>query len=121
LDTWLGRVALGRVELTEIVDTWISEPYGDRDEYHDRGSSGEAPPGGPAARGAGHGQRGHDRYYGISQQNFYVWSARYHELGPDGLKDPSRRPKTSPKATHVDVVGKILTGPRHHRIDAEEF
>jgi transposase-like protein len=61
------------------------------------------------------------RYYGISQQNLYVWSARYHELGPDGLKDPSRRPKTSPKATHVDVVGKILTGPRHHRIDAEEF
>jgi transposase InsO family protein len=48
------------------------------------------------------------RYYGISRQNFYVWKRRYDELGPDGLKDRSRRPKTSPKATHVDVVGKIL-------------
>ena len=48
------------------------------------------------------------RYYGISRQNFYVWKRRYDELGADGLRDRSRRPKTSPKATHVDVVGKIL-------------
>lgn len=48
------------------------------------------------------------RYYGISRQNFYVWKRRYDELGPDGLKDRSHHPKTSPNATHVDVVGKIL-------------
>jgi transposase InsO family protein len=48
------------------------------------------------------------RYYGISRQCFYVWQRRYDELGPEGLKDRSHRPKTSPNATHVDVVGKIL-------------
>jgi transposase InsO family protein len=48
------------------------------------------------------------RYYGISRQSFYVWKRRFDELGPDGLIDRSRRPKVSPNATHVDVVGKIL-------------
>jgi hypothetical protein len=48
------------------------------------------------------------RYYGITRQSFYLWKRRYEELGPDGLKDRSRRPKTSPNATHADVVGKIL-------------
>ena len=48
------------------------------------------------------------RYYGITRQTFYIWKRRYEEFGPDGLKDRSRRPKVSPNATHVDVVGKIL-------------
>jgi hypothetical protein len=48
------------------------------------------------------------RYYGISRQSFYVWKRRYDELGETGLIDRSHRPKTSPNATHVDVVGKIL-------------
>jgi transposase InsO family protein len=48
------------------------------------------------------------RYYGITGQTFYIWKRRYDELGDDGLKDRSHRPKTSPRATHVDVVGKIL-------------
>ena len=48
------------------------------------------------------------RYYGITRQSFYVWKRRYDELGLEGLKDRSRRPKVSPNATHVDVVGKIL-------------
>jgi transposase InsO family protein len=48
------------------------------------------------------------RYYGITRQSFYVWKRRYEELGPDGLRDRSCRPKVSPRATHVDVVGKIL-------------
>ena len=48
------------------------------------------------------------RYYGITRQSFYVWKRRFEELGADGLKDRSRRPKVSPNATHVDVVGKIL-------------
>jgi Helix-turn-helix domain len=63
-------------------------------------------PNDPAACGRGHGQCAMTcRYYGISRQTFYVWKRRYDELGPDGLKDRSRRPKTSPNATHVDVVG----------------
>ncbi|HUQ63372.1 MAG TPA: IS481 family transposase [Acidimicrobiales bacterium] len=48
------------------------------------------------------------RYYGITRQCFYSWKRRYEELGEEGLKNRSTRPKVSPRATHVDVVGKIL-------------
>lgn len=48
------------------------------------------------------------RYYGITRQSFYCWKRRYEELGIEGLKDRSRRPNVSPKATHPDIVGKIL-------------
>jgi transposase len=48
------------------------------------------------------------RYYGISRQMFYTWQRRYDAEGVDGLKARSRRPKTSPNATHADVVGKII-------------
>jgi transposase InsO family protein len=54
------------------------------------------------------------RYYGITRQSFYVWKRRYEECGLDGLKDRSRRPKVSPNATHVDVVGKILYLRQHY-------
>ncbi len=48
------------------------------------------------------------RYYGISRQSFYKWLRRYEELGPEGLRDRSRRPHVSPNATRTEVVGKIL-------------
>jgi transposase len=48
------------------------------------------------------------RYYGVTRQSFYTWKRRYDELGEEGLKDRSRRPHHSPRATQVDVVGKIL-------------
>jgi transposase-like protein len=48
------------------------------------------------------------RYFGISRQVFYTWRRRYDELGADGLRDRSRRPRVSPNATHVEVVGKII-------------
>jgi transposase len=48
------------------------------------------------------------RYYGISRTVYYRWLRRYREQGVDGLRDLSRRPRHSPNATHVDVVGKIL-------------
>jgi transposase len=54
------------------------------------------------------------RYYGISRQRFYTWRRRYDELGLEGLKDRSRRPRVSPNATHVDVVGKILYLRQHY-------
>jgi len=48
------------------------------------------------------------RYYGVSCQYFYTWKRRYDELGTEGLKDRSRRPKQSPRATHTEVVGKVI-------------
>jgi hypothetical protein len=44
------------------------------------------------------------RYFGITRQSFYTWKRRYDELRDEGLKDRSRRPKTTPNATHVDVI-----------------
>jgi transposase-like protein len=38
------------------------------------------------------------RYYGVSRQSFYKWLRRYEELGPEGLRDRSRRPHVSPNA-----------------------
>jgi transposase InsO family protein len=48
------------------------------------------------------------RYYGISRPLFYKWKRRYEDEGLDGLRDRSRRPKTSPKATPTEVVGKVI-------------
>src|SRR5512132_3185810 len=48
------------------------------------------------------------RYYGISRQCYYQWYRRYQAGGVDGLRDRSKRPLVSPRATHVEVVGKIL-------------
>ena len=48
------------------------------------------------------------RYFGISRQLYYIWLRRYHADGPEGLRPRSRRPKTSPNATHTEVVGKIV-------------
>ena len=54
------------------------------------------------------------RYYGITRQSFYTWRRRHEELGEDGLRPLSRRPRVSPRATHVDVVGKILYLRQHY-------
>ena len=34
--------------------------------------------------------------YGVSRQSVYTWKARYASAGTDGLKEVSRRPRTSP-------------------------
>jgi transposase len=49
------------------------------------------------------------RYFGVSRQAYYTWSRRYQADGVDGLRARSRRPKTSPGATHVEIVGKSFT------------
>jgi transposase InsO family protein len=54
------------------------------------------------------------RYYGISRQVFYRWQRRYEAEGLDGLRDRSKRPKTSPRATHTEVVGKIIYLRQHY-------
>jgi transposase-like protein len=48
------------------------------------------------------------RYYGISRQVYYKWLRRYEQGGFDALRDRSSRPHVSPKATRVEVVGKII-------------
>lgn len=47
------------------------------------------------------------RYYGISRSAFYKWQERYEKEGVEGLKNKSRRPHTSPRATKTEIVGKI--------------
>lgn len=47
------------------------------------------------------------RYYGISRMTFYRWYHRYRELGAEGLKDRSRRPHFSPKATKIEILAKL--------------
>jgi hypothetical protein len=54
------------------------------------------------------------RYYGISLQRFYTLRRRYDELCLEGLKDRSRRPRVSPNASHLDVVGKTLYLRQHY-------
>ena len=48
------------------------------------------------------------RYYGISRNLYYKWYRRYEAEGVAGLRDRSRRPLNSPRATELEVVGKIL-------------
>jgi len=48
------------------------------------------------------------RYFGISRPTYYKWLRRYEVEGTDGLRDRSRRPHTSPRATQAEVVEKII-------------
>jgi transposase InsO family protein len=54
------------------------------------------------------------RYYGISRQAYYVWYRRYQANGVQGLRDRSKRPLVSPRATRVEVVGKIIYLRQHY-------
>ena len=54
------------------------------------------------------------RYFGITRQAFYIWLRRYEEHGLEGLRDRSRRPRTSPNATKPEVVGKIVYLRQHY-------
>jgi transposase InsO family protein len=54
------------------------------------------------------------RYYGISRQVFYKWRRRFDELGLDGLRDRSSRPRVCPNETRTEVVGKIIYLRQHY-------
>jgi transposase len=41
-------------------------------------------------------------------QRHYTWQRRFDAEGVDGLKARSRRPRTSPNATHTELVRKII-------------
>ena len=61
------------------------------------------------------------RYYGISRATFYKWQHRFEAEGPAGLGDRSRRPKSCPHQTHVDVVGKILYLRQNYHFGPEKI
>jgi transposase len=54
------------------------------------------------------------RYFGITRQAYYTWRRRYEEQGLNGLRERSRRPRSSPNATKADVVGKIVYLRQHY-------
>ncbi len=54
------------------------------------------------------------RYFGISRTRYYHWYNRYRETGLEGLRDRSRRPHVSPRATPWDVVDRILYLRRYY-------
>ena len=61
------------------------------------------------------------RYFGISRQLYYTWLRRYRSQGPEGLRDRSRRPNVSPRATSTEVVGKILYLRQQYHFGAEKI
>jgi transposase len=54
------------------------------------------------------------RYFGISRPTYYTWLRRYEADGVDGLRDRSKRPRTSLNATRVEVVEKIIHLRQHY-------
>lgn len=48
------------------------------------------------------------RYYGIGRTVYYEWYNRYQAEGEEGLRDKSRRPIHSPRATQAEVIAKII-------------
>jgi transposase InsO family protein len=54
------------------------------------------------------------RYFGISRPTYYTWLRRYETEGVDGLRDRSKRPRTSPNATRAEVVDKIIHLRQHY-------
>lgn len=48
------------------------------------------------------------RYYGIGRTAYYEWYSRYQAEGEEGLRDKSRRPIHSPRATQAEVIAKII-------------
>ena len=52
--------------------------------------------------------------YGISRKTGYKWIDRYLKEGPDGLRDRSRRPTSSPNGTPPELVHALLEARRRH-------
>lgn len=52
--------------------------------------------------------------YGTSRQSVYTWRDRYQAAGIDGLRDASRRPRTSPSRLPADVEALVCELRREH-------
>jgi transposase InsO family protein len=61
------------------------------------------------------------RYYGITRPTYYNWLRRYEAEGVDGLRDRSKRPRTSPNATSAEVVEKIVHLRQHYHFGPEKI
>lgn len=55
------------------------------------------------------------RRFGISAPTGYKWIGRFAEVGPEGLKDRSRRPRTSPARTLPELERAVLDLRDEHR------
>lgn len=61
------------------------------------------------------------RYFGISRPTYYTWLNRYEKEGVDGLRDRSKRPRTSPNATRADVIEKIIHLRKNYHFGPEKI
>jgi len=52
--------------------------------------------------------------FGVSRKTVYKWIKRYHELGPEGLKELSRAPVGHPNQTDDAVVRRLIQTKREH-------
>lgn len=52
--------------------------------------------------------------YGVSRQSVYAWRDRYAAGGIDGLRDVSRRPRTSPSRLPAEVEALVCELRRAH-------
>jgi transposase InsO family protein len=52
--------------------------------------------------------------YGVSRQSLYMWRDRYAAGGIDGLRDASRRPRTSPSRLPADIEALVCEMRRAH-------
>jgi transposase len=48
------------------------------------------------------------RYFGTGRQVYYTWLRRYETEGVNGLRERSKRPRTSPNATQAEAIEKII-------------
>ena len=54
------------------------------------------------------------RYYGIARKTYYFWWSRYQEYGFEGVKDRSRKPLHSPRATKTEIIEKVIYLRQHY-------
>jgi transposase len=52
--------------------------------------------------------------YGVSRQSVYTWKARHAAGGIDGLREVSRRPRTSPARLGAEVEALVCELRRAH-------
>ena len=56
------------------------------------------------------------RHYSVSRKTFYKWRQRYAEQGLAGLRDLPHLPKHCPRATHPEIVARILYLRQHYHM-----
>jgi transposase len=52
--------------------------------------------------------------YGVSRQSVYAWKARHAAAGVDGLREVSRRPRTSPSRLAAETEALVCELRRAH-------